>query len=127
MRKAKRITEAELNIMKVLWKQSPINAGDIIQALRKKTQWSPKTIHTLISRLVSKEAVGITKATPYNLYFPIVSEEEYKSAQTKSFINKVYDGSIHHLVVNFIKEEKLSKEELNELRKLLDRKEKESE
>ncbi len=120
MNKANKISDAEWYVIKTLWKNSPQNASEIIESLREETQWNPKTIHTLISRLVSKGVVGVKKESPYHLYYPLVSEAEYKKTQTESFINKVYNGSIHHLVASFIKEEKLSREELDGLRALLD-------
>ncbi|MCX7772305.1 MAG: BlaI/MecI/CopY family transcriptional regulator [Clostridia bacterium] len=119
MGKEHKISEAEWYVIKTLWMQSPLGASDIIEALRKETDWNPKTIHTLISRLVAKGVVGVNKDAPCNLYFPLVSEEEYKAVQTDSFIKKVYNGSIKSLVANFIKEEKLTKEELAELKQLL--------
>lgn len=120
MDKAKKITEAELYVMKSLWRNSPLTSSEIIDALKDETQWNPKTIHTLISRLVSKGVIEVKKEHPYHLYFPLVSEEDYRSVQTESFINQVYNGSIHNLFVSFIKEERLSKEELDELKLLLD-------
>jgi BlaI family penicillinase repressor len=122
MSKTKKITEAELYIMKVLWDKSPLNASQIIDELKDETQWNPKTIHTLIRRLVSKGIVRVEKATPYHLYYPLITRSEYQNNETESFINKVYNGSIHSLVSNFIKEEKLSKEELDKLRALLESK-----
>ncbi len=122
MSKAHKISEAEWYVIKTLWKHSPLSASEIIEALREETHWNPKTIHTLISRLVSKGVVGVKKDVPYHLYFPLVSEADYKNVQTESFINKVYNGSIHLLITNFIKEEKLSREELDELKALLDSK-----
>jgi BlaI family penicillinase repressor len=115
-----KISDAEWKVMKVLWKKAPLTAGEIIDALRPYTRWSPKTIHTLISRLVGKKAVEVNKTTPLHQYTPLVSEEECTLKETESFLRKVYDGSLHLLVANFIKEEKLSTEELDELKKMLE-------
>ncbi|MGI6706793.1 MAG: BlaI/MecI/CopY family transcriptional regulator [Clostridia bacterium] len=118
--KLPKISDAEWKVMKVLWKKSPLTAGEIVDALKPHTSWSPKTIHTLISRLVSKKAVAVNKSTPLHQYSPLVSEEECTLKETESFLKKVYDGSLHLLVAKFIKEEKLSPEELEELKKMLE-------
>lgn len=120
MKSALKITDAEYTVMKALWRHSPMTASEIIHALKDETNWNPKTIHTLISRLVSKGALEIVKENPYH-YAPLVSEEEFRRAETESFLKRVYNGSIHHLVASFIRDESLSEEELEELKRLLDR------
>lgn len=117
------ISDAEWQVMKVLWEKSPLTSTEIIDSLKKDTTWSPKTIHTLISRLVKKEALRVDKESALNKYYPLVTEEECRRVETKSFVKKVYDGSLKLLLANFIKEEKLSPEEIDELRRLLDEKE----
>lgn len=116
------ISDAEWQVMKVLWGKSPLTSTEIIDSLRSKTTWSPKTIHTLISRLVKKEAVGVKKGSSFNEYFPLVTEQECRRVETKSFVQKVYNGSMQLLLKNFIKDEKLSEEEIDELRRILDKK-----
>mgnify|MGYP000887917672 CR=1 FL=1 len=64
------ISDAEWKVMKVLWEKSPLTSTEIINSLKDSTNWSPKTIHTLISRLVKKEVVGVNKDFPVNKYFP---------------------------------------------------------
>lgn len=118
------ISDAEWKVMKVLWDKSPLTSTEIINYLKDGTNWSPKTIHTLISRLVKKEVVAVNKDFPINKYFPLVTEEECRKVETKSFIQKVYDGSLHLLIKNFIKYEKLTSEEIKELRRILDEKSK---
>lgn len=117
------ISDAEWQVMKVLWDRSPLTAAEIINSLRNGFTWSPKTIHTLISRLVKKEALGVSKGSPFNRYFPLVTQEECRRVETKSFIQKVYDGSLQLLIANFIKDEKLSQKEIDELKRILEEKE----
>ncbi|WP_397351430.1 BlaI/MecI/CopY family transcriptional regulator [Paenibacillus sp. Y412MC10] len=114
------ISEAEWEVMKVLWASSPLTAGEVIDVLAGRMDWSPKTVRTLLNRLVAKEAASFDPdSRPYR-YFPLVSEEECQRAETKSFLQRIYSGSFKPLLVNFLKEEKLSQEEIAELRKLLD-------
>lgn len=117
------ISDAEWQVMKVLWEKSPLTSTEIIDSLRHDSTWSPKTIHTLISRLVKKGALGVRKDSPLNRYFPLVTQEECRKVETKSFVQKVYDGSLQMLIANFIKDEKLSSKEIDELSRILDEKE----
>lgn len=125
MREIPKISEAEWKVMKILWVKSPLNSTQIIEALKSNSDWSPKTIHTLISRLVKKQAIGINKEASLYEYYPIIDENECKRIETNSFIRKVYNGSIKMLIKNFIKDEKLTKEEIEELKKILNEKENE--
>ncbi|BCJ97485.1 BlaI/MecI/CopY family transcriptional regulator [Anaerocolumna chitinilytica] len=117
-----KISDAEWVIMKVLWKESPQTTTKIIETLSKETNWNPKTIHTLIARLVKKNALGIDKNSGQYKYFPLVTKEDCIQEETGSFIQKIYEGSIYNLVANFIHDEKISAEEMEDLKKLLDEK-----
>jgi BlaI family penicillinase repressor len=75
----------------------------VVAALQPETGWSPKTIQTLIGRLVKKGALGINKDADLNRYFPLVSQETCVREETKSFLAKVYGGSLHLLLANFVK------------------------
>ncbi|WP_032123338.1 BlaI/MecI/CopY family transcriptional regulator [Clostridium amazonitimonense] len=118
-----KISDAEWKVMEILWQKSPMSSTEIISALKDSTDWNPKTIHTLISRLVKKGAVGIKKGNNINEYFPLIEETPYKNLETESFLHKVYNGSIKLLVSNFIKDDKLSPEEIKELKNILEDKE----
>ncbi|SHH51928.1 BlaI/MecI/CopY family transcriptional regulator [Clostridium grantii] len=122
MNELPKISDAEWQIMRVLWQKYPLTSTEIIENLRESTTWNPKTVHTLISRLVKKEAVEVVKTASINQFFPLVTKEECRRVETKSFIKKVYDGSIKLLVMNFIKDEKLSYDEIQELKQILDHK-----
>lgn len=120
--KTPKISDSEWEVMEVLWKKSPLTSSEIIEILKQYISWNPKTIHTLISRLVKKDAIEVKKDAPFYLYYPKVSQEECRKIETRSFIKKVYNGSIHLLISNFIKNEKLSDEEIKELKQILDKK-----
>lgn len=123
-----RISEAELEIMKVLWAKSPQTANEVIQELESKIDWNPKTIRTLINRLVQKEAVSYyqDKGRMY-AYYPLVSRDSYLQVETKSLLERFCGAAFKPLLVNFLREEKLSSEDINELRRILDEKNKENE
>ena len=85
--------------------------------------WKPKTIRTLINRLVHKEAVTYhqDKGRMY-AYYPLVSQDSYLQVETKSLLKRFYGAAFKPLLVNFLKEEKLSSEDINELKRILDEK-----
>ena len=115
------ISESELEVMKILWQLKSATSAQIEEELIKTTEWKPKTIQTLITRLVSKEAVEVDKSNKKSyIYFPKINEEEYKTFASTSFIEKLYNGSVNMMIANFIKSKKMSKEDIKELRNLLD-------
>lgn len=114
------ITDAEWEVMKVLWAGSPRTANEIVQALEGSRDWNPKTVRTLIKRLTEKGAVGYEADGRIYLYHPTVQEEECVKSETRSFLKRVYGGAMRPMLAHFIRDEQLSREELEELRKLLD-------
>ena len=119
---AKRISEAEWQVMKVLWAQSPATANEVVEQLAESTDWKPKTIKTLLNRLVKKEALGFEKKGRTYHYKPLVSEEECVSAESRSFVERVYGGSLAPMLANLFEDAELSKNEIKELKRILDKK-----
>ncbi|MGE7852917.1 BlaI/MecI/CopY family transcriptional regulator [Bacillus paramycoides] len=117
-----KVSEAELEVMKVLWNTtSPLTANEVIQALEGTNDWSPKTVRTLLNRLVQKKAISSQqeKGKLYT-YSPLISQDSYLQLETKSFLKRFYGAAFKPLLVNFIKEEKLSSEDIHELKQILD-------
>jgi BlaI family penicillinase repressor len=124
MPKPPAISEAEWKVMKLLWDKSPQPAYDIVQSLAKTEQWHPNTIKTLLARLVRKKALRATKYKNLFLYEPLVSEEDCIEAESESFVDRLFNGSVKPLLVHFARRQKLSKTDLDELRRILEGKEK---
>ena len=80
--------------MKVVWKYAPINTNEITEKLIQTTDWSPKTIQTLIKRLVSKKALTYEKQSRVFVYTPLVKEDEYIRQESNTFLKRYYDGNI---------------------------------
>jgi BlaI family transcriptional regulator, penicillinase repressor len=116
------ISDSEWKIMKVIWRKSPILGGEIVEELEAVTGWNPKTIHTLIRRLVAKGAITAKKEKTYYSYYAAVSENECVKEETKTFLEKCFNGSFNMLITNFIKNEKLSEKDIEELQSLLNSK-----
>lgn len=119
------IPEAEWKVMRVLWRKSPLSAYDIIQELAKDEKWHPNTIKTMLARLVRKKAVTARKYKNLFLYEPAISENECIAAESDSFLARWFDGALQPLLVHFAKNKRLTKEDLNELRRILEGKGKE--
>ncbi|SHH36679.1 BlaI/MecI/CopY family transcriptional regulator [Desulfosporosinus lacus] len=120
MKNIPQITDAEWMIMKVLWNASPLGSGDVVNELKGTTDWKPKTIKTLLSRLVTKNAVAYDVGSRGYSYYPLVSENECAKEEARSFLGRVYNGSLKLFVKNFIENKELSAEEIAELKKLLE-------
>ncbi len=115
------ITDSEWLIMKTLWEKSPLKNRDIVEAVSKKSSWNNKTIETLLKRLVDKDAVGYNQINSKTReYYPIVSQEECIRVENETFLKKVYDGSVSMMMANFLKHRKLSKEEIEKLKTMIE-------
>ncbi|MBP1905337.1 BlaI family penicillinase repressor [Paenibacillus turicensis] len=118
------ITEAESEVMKLLWENSPLAANEIITKLTAQMEWSDQTIKTFLNRLHKKQAIQFEKKGRTYLYSPLVSYDEYLNSENKSFLNRVYNGAAGMLCAKFIEEETLSDQDIDELQQLLERKRK---
>ena len=119
MKKNPKISEAEWEVMKVLWGTSPATANDIVKILSGKTHWKRETIRTLINRLVQKKALDFKKKGRQYHYFPLVTEDECIKAEARSFLKRLGGGSIEPMLVAFVEEERLSPEKISKLRRIL--------
>ena len=119
MKAAPRISEAEWEVMKVVWRKSPCLAQDIIQVLSGSSKWSPATIKTLLNRLISKRALHFAKTGKSYLYSPAYTEEEFRAAEADSFLNRVFDGALSPMISHFVQSRQLTPKELDSLEKIL--------
>jgi BlaI family penicillinase repressor len=122
MRNIPKISDAEWEIMKLIWRLNPITSEEIIAAIADKMSWSAQTIKTFINRLLKKGVIGYEKSGRSYIYYPLVSERDCIKAESKSFLEKVYDGAVGMLFSNFIEEESLSEKEIEKLQDLLAKK-----
>lgn len=117
-----RISDAEWQVMKVLWAKSPITANEIVDQLSDATSWKPKTIRTLINRLVTKKAIAFDKQGRQYHYYPLLAEAASVRAETQSFISRIRTSALKPMLAAFLEDENLSKEEIEELKTILDEK-----
>jgi len=117
------ISDAEYQVMKIIWSAGvPISTNEVVEKLETSTAWKPKTIHTLLSRLVKKGALQYEKDGRVFVYTPLVKESEILSMENDNFLNRFYDGALNSMVVNLLEQDKLSEGDIATLRRILDSK-----
>lgn len=114
------ISDAEWQVMRFVWAHTPATTNDVVEALTTSTDWKPKTVMTLLGRLVKKGALGFQKKGRVYEYHPLVGEDECVRHENRSFLQRVYDGHLKPMLVHFAREGQLSQEDLAELKKILD-------
>lgn len=113
------ISNAELNVMQVLWRHHPMTANDVVTALDNDKDWHEKTVKTLLNRLVSKGALGFNKDGRAYLYYPLIAEQDYQQQQSRSFVERLFAGRIAPLVAGFASQKKLKADDIAQLKQLI--------
>lgn len=114
------LTAGEWNVLEVLWQEDHLPLGEVVEALRPHTGWSRNTVHTYLTRMAEKGLVTIDRSCSPHRYRAAVSRNQCQAAERQDFLDRVYQGSAGNLVAAFLKEGKLSPQEREELRALLD-------
>ncbi|QOR34843.1 BlaI/MecI/CopY family transcriptional regulator [Clostridium sp. 'deep sea'] len=112
------LTNAEMLIMNLLWNNGQLRANQISEYMIDEKGWKKNTTYTLINRLVKKGA--IEKVNPGFLCRPLIQVEEARIKETRQLLDKIYNGSFKLLVQNFIQNEDLSKDDIEEILKMID-------
>ena len=114
------VSDAELVVMKVVWEKAPVTANQVVQALEDQMHWKPKTIHTLLRRLVQKRALAFDKKGREHHFRPLVDADEYAHAASRSFLRRFFDGEMAPFLACFLERERLTRGEIEELKRILD-------
>lgn len=112
------ISEAEALVMEVLWQQHPQGADDICAALAEQ-QWQDTTVKTLLNRLLNKGAISAVKDGRRYLYAPVLKREQWLAAESKGFLDRMFNGKVAPLVAHFSRQRKLSKADIADLKRLI--------
>ena len=115
------ISDAEVVILQQLWAESPLAAQEIIERLKRHGTVHPKTIKTLINRLLNKGALKFKEENRKYLYIPVVKKADFYRLKTESFLDKFFDGELSPLVTFFSSQKKLSEKQIEELKQLVDK------
>ncbi len=114
-----RITDAEEEVMRILWARSPLTAEDIIADISQRQQWSPATVKTFLNRLLRKKAVAAEREGKKYLYRPLVRQEDHVDAESRGLLDRFFDGRLAPLVLHFTRDERLDHNDLAELKRLI--------
>lgn len=117
------ISEAEWDVMEVIWQRSPLAANEVVEQLAGRRTWTAATIKTMLNRLVKKRALAYEAQGKRYLYRPRVSREQCVRAESRTFLERVFGGAAGPMLNYFVQNAKLSREEIAELKRILSEKE----
>ncbi len=110
--------ESELKIMECLWERGEAAAADLIPILEEQVGWNKNTTYTVIKKLVSKGY--IERREPRFVCRPLISREDVEKAHTEDLVDKLYGGSNLMFLSAFVKNQGLSRSDIDDLRSLID-------
>ena len=102
------LSDGEWKLMKLLWENHPMTLGDMVEAMQDDTAWSKGTIFTMLRRMSTKGVIRMDDSGKYQQYYPVLQKEEAEQAETRSFLERVYDGSVGMMLSAMAHECKLS-------------------
>lgn len=115
-----KLSDREWTVLNSLWDTEGAELGVLVNALYPLTRWNRNTVLTYLTRMESKGLVKINKAVTPHIYYAVLDRESCQQKERQSFLNRVYSGSAGDLIAAFLKEEPISEDERDYLRKLLD-------
>ena len=116
----KNISDSEYSIMKILWEaDKKMSVSDVCSALEG-NEWTPSTVSTFLQRLLKKGVVDCDKKGKSNLYYPLIAQSDYNLCETENFLTKMYKGSVKNLVAALYENKKLSKDDIDDLKKMFE-------
>ncbi len=118
------ISDAEWVVMELFWQHAPLSAGEIHQRLQPHSTWHLKTVHTLIGRLVKKGALRREKVHRVNVFHPLVERAACLHEASDSFLQRYFQANMAPMLANYLDNEEVTEEELEEMRQLLASKQK---
>jgi len=106
--------------MNILWEYGPSSLMELVKKLEGDTGWSKSTVFVMMKRLVSKEAVSVDADGRVQLYTPLIKRADAEARETGSFLSRVYHGSVGMMLASLAGQKSLSREDIAELRHILD-------
>lgn len=117
------VTDAEIEVLQQLWTAAPLSAQEIIESMQqdKGQGVHPKTVKTLINRLLTKGALSFEERQRKYYYSPVIDRETFYAQKTSNFLDKFFNGEVAPLVSLFSQQKKLDDKDLAELKELIAR------
>ena len=113
-----KLFDSELKIMSVLWREGDTTAKRISDILKEEVGWNMNTTYTLIKRCMAKGA--IERYEPNFMCHALITREEVQAVETDELIDKIYDGSVEKLFASLLGRKKLSKEQIDKLKRIVE-------
>jgi len=113
------VSDAESVVMEVLWSRSPLGSDEVVAALSARSDWAEPTIKTLLNRLLKKGAIRAEREGRRYLYSPVLTREAWVASQSEGVLDRLFGGRVAPLVAHFSERGKLSREDIEELRRLI--------
>jgi len=114
------ISEAESVVMEVIWAKNPILTEDVIAALEPNGKWQEATVKTLLNRLLKKGAIKARKDHRRYLYSPVLTRDQWLANESRGFLDRMFGGRVAPLVSYFSQQKKLSKNDIEELKRVIE-------
>ena len=115
-----RISDAESLVMQALWERAPQGADEIAAVVGPAQGWQEATVKTLLNRLLRKRAIAAERDGRRYLYRPLLARTDYVHAESTSLLERLFDGQVSALVAHFSRRERLSRQEIDEIRALIE-------
>lgn len=116
---AERISDAEWQVMEVLWDEAPLTAADVVSRLTPDSGWSPATVKTLLGRLLAKGVLAHEEEGRRYLYRPKVLREAYEQGESQRLVDRLFGGRATPLVAHLAQSGQLSAADIAELEALV--------
>lgn len=115
------ISRSEHDVLEVLWAESPLTVGQVVERCQSKRDWHENTIKTLLTRLLKKRAVERGKDGGRYFYSPLVSREAVATTEAEGLLDRFFDGQLQQFVAHFADQRKLTKQDVREMEEILAR------
>jgi BlaI family penicillinase repressor len=115
------LSEAEWDIMRIVWDQEPCAAGTVQEALEASRQWAYSTVKTMMDRMVAKDLLKITKIRNLQLFSARINAAQAKNGEFKRMLKRAFDGALTPLVQFLVEQDEFSKEDISQLREFVDK------
>ncbi len=114
-----KISESEELVMKIIWAEGPVASRRIIEVLSEQKTWKPKTVSTLLNRLLKKGAIAYEGSGRKYRYYPLIEESEFVKTESRSFLKRVFGGSVMPLLATMAENDDLTLEDIEELKRIV--------
>lgn len=122
MEKLPQISEAEYEIMQIIWAEYPISTNEVCERAQQTHSWNQKTIHTLLSRLNAKKVISYEQRGRMYYYYPLISQKKYLDQENHHFLNRFYNGEVAPMLSALLSGTEITDSELQDLYEIINQK-----